>query len=88
MFALITVKKMVMHQRNDGYYYSCKLLKECHQIPHEIACDLSEEGSVNDVTVLTGGCVLILSRNFVQYACFGLFGIIALQVRKPFFFFF
>uniref|UniRef100_A0A8C9RRY7 Surfeit locus protein 4 n=1 Tax=Scleropages formosus TaxID=113540 RepID=A0A8C9RRY7_SCLFO len=27
-----------------------------------------------------GGCVLILSRNFVQYACFGLFGIIALQV--------
>lgn len=29
----------------------------------------------------TGGCVLILSRNFVQYACFGLFGIIALQVR-------
>ncbi|CAK6978908.1 surfeit locus protein 4 isoform X2 [Scomber scombrus] len=25
------------------------------------------------------GCVLILSRNFVQYACFGLFGIIALQ---------
>lgn len=30
---------------------------------------------------LTGGCVLILSRNFVQYACFGLFGIIALQVR-------
>uniref|UniRef100_A0A3Q3BDA8 Surfeit locus protein 4 n=1 Tax=Kryptolebias marmoratus TaxID=37003 RepID=A0A3Q3BDA8_KRYMA len=28
-----------------------------------------------------GGCVLILSRNFVQYACFGLFGIIALQVR-------
>ncbi|KAK7896011.1 hypothetical protein WMY93_021336 [Mugilogobius chulae] len=26
-----------------------------------------------------GGCVLILSRNFVQYACFGLFGIIALQ---------
>lgn len=30
---------------------------------------------------LPGGCVLILSRNFVQYACFGLFGIIALQVR-------
>uniref|UniRef100_A0A4W3GF52 Surfeit locus protein 4 n=1 Tax=Callorhinchus milii TaxID=7868 RepID=A0A4W3GF52_CALMI len=27
-----------------------------------------------------GGCILILSRNFVQYACFGLFGIIALQV--------
>ncbi|XP_029915413.1 surfeit locus protein 4-like isoform X2 [Myripristis murdjan] len=26
-----------------------------------------------------GGCVLILSRNFVQYACFGLFGVIALQ---------
>ncbi|XP_062310731.1 surfeit locus protein 4-like [Osmerus eperlanus] len=26
-----------------------------------------------------GGCVLILSRNFVQYACCGLFGIIALQ---------
>ncbi|XP_042193417.1 surfeit locus protein 4 isoform X2 [Callorhinchus milii] len=26
-----------------------------------------------------GGCILILSRNFVQYACFGLFGIIALQ---------
>uniref|UniRef100_A0A7N6FGH7 Surfeit locus protein 4 n=1 Tax=Anabas testudineus TaxID=64144 RepID=A0A7N6FGH7_ANATE len=26
-----------------------------------------------------GGCVLVLSRNFVQYACFGLFGIIALQ---------
>ncbi|KAL6085453.1 hypothetical protein STEG23_004655 [Scotinomys teguina] len=25
------------------------------------------------------GCVLVLSRNFVQYACFGLFGIIALQ---------
>lgn len=34
------------------------------------------------VSVLTGGCVLILSRNFVQYACFGLFGIIALQVRN------
>ncbi|XP_041667644.1 surfeit locus protein 4 isoform X2 [Cheilinus undulatus] len=28
---------------------------------------------------IEGGCVLILSRNFVQYACFGLFGIIALQ---------
>ncbi|KAJ8413885.1 hypothetical protein AAFF_G00064830 [Aldrovandia affinis] len=28
---------------------------------------------------LGGGCVLILSRNFVQYACCGLFGIIALQ---------
>lgn len=27
-----------------------------------------------------GGCVLVLSRTFVQYACFGLFGIIALQV--------
>ncbi|KAK0140776.1 Surfeit locus protein 4 [Merluccius polli] len=26
-----------------------------------------------------GGCVLILSRNFVQYACFELFSIIALQ---------
>lgn len=26
-----------------------------------------------------GGCVLILSRNFVQYACFALFGIISLQ---------
>uniref|UniRef100_A0A665VZ25 Surfeit locus protein 4 n=1 Tax=Echeneis naucrates TaxID=173247 RepID=A0A665VZ25_ECHNA len=26
-----------------------------------------------------GGCVLILSRNFVQNACFALFGIIALQ---------
>uniref|UniRef100_A0A8C2KFF7 Surfeit 4 n=1 Tax=Cyprinus carpio TaxID=7962 RepID=A0A8C2KFF7_CYPCA len=26
-----------------------------------------------------GGCVLVLSRNCVQYACFGLFGIIALQ---------
>ncbi|CAB1320245.1 unnamed protein product, partial [Coregonus sp. 'balchen'] len=25
------------------------------------------------------GCVLILSRNFVQYACFALFGILALQ---------
>ncbi|KAJ7395912.1 Surfeit locus protein 4 [Pitangus sulphuratus] len=25
------------------------------------------------------GCILVLSRNFVQYACFGLFGIIALQ---------
>uniref|UniRef100_A0A2K6G801 Surfeit locus protein 4 n=1 Tax=Propithecus coquereli TaxID=379532 RepID=A0A2K6G801_PROCO len=28
------------------------------------------------------GCVLVLSRNFVQYACFGLFGIIALQTRR------
>uniref|UniRef100_A0AAZ3SWW5 Surfeit locus protein 4 n=1 Tax=Oncorhynchus tshawytscha TaxID=74940 RepID=A0AAZ3SWW5_ONCTS len=28
---------------------------------------------------LLSGCVLILSRHFVQYACFGLFGIIALQ---------
>uniref|UniRef100_A0A672YFU4 Surfeit 4, like n=1 Tax=Sphaeramia orbicularis TaxID=375764 RepID=A0A672YFU4_9TELE len=28
-----------------------------------------------------GGCVLILSRNFVQYACFALFGIISLQVH-------
>ncbi|XP_034398475.1 surfeit 4, like [Cyclopterus lumpus] len=26
-----------------------------------------------------GGCVLILSRNFVQYACFTLFGVIGLQ---------
>uniref|UniRef100_A0A3B5B9Q5 Surfeit 4 n=1 Tax=Stegastes partitus TaxID=144197 RepID=A0A3B5B9Q5_9TELE len=26
-----------------------------------------------------GGCVLILSRNFVQYACCGLFAVIALQ---------
>ncbi|CDQ75720.1 surfeit 4, like isoform X4 [Oncorhynchus mykiss] len=26
-----------------------------------------------------GGCVLILSRNFVQYACFALFGILSLQ---------
>lgn len=26
-----------------------------------------------------GGCVLILTRNFVEYACFGLFGIIGLQ---------
>ncbi|CAJ0941609.1 unnamed protein product [Ranitomeya imitator] len=26
-----------------------------------------------------GGCILVLSRNFVQYACFGLFGIIAMQ---------
>ncbi|XP_062816315.1 surfeit locus protein 4 [Anolis carolinensis] len=26
-----------------------------------------------------GGCILVLSRNFVQYACCGLFGIIALQ---------
>uniref|UniRef100_A0A2K5EB59 Uncharacterized protein n=1 Tax=Aotus nancymaae TaxID=37293 RepID=A0A2K5EB59_AOTNA len=26
------------------------------------------------------GCVLVLNRNFVQYACFGLFGIIALQM--------
>ncbi|KAF6127552.1 surfeit 4 [Phyllostomus discolor] len=25
------------------------------------------------------GCILVLSRNFVQHACFGLFGIIALQ---------
>uniref|UniRef100_A0A9J8AVF2 Surfeit locus protein 4 n=1 Tax=Cyprinus carpio carpio TaxID=630221 RepID=A0A9J8AVF2_CYPCA len=31
------------------------------------------------IMCLTGGCILILSRNFVQYACFGLFGIIALQ---------
>lgn len=42
--------------------------------------------SIQGLTLLivlaqTGGCVLILSRNFVQYACFGLFGIIALQVR-------
>uniref|UniRef100_A0A8C1DS28 Surfeit locus protein 4 n=1 Tax=Cyprinus carpio carpio TaxID=630221 RepID=A0A8C1DS28_CYPCA len=29
-----------------------------------------------------GGCVLVLSRNCVQYACFGLFGIIALQVSE------
>ncbi|XP_028852150.1 surfeit 4, like isoform X1 [Denticeps clupeoides] len=26
-----------------------------------------------------GGCVLVLSRNLVEYACFGLYGIIALQ---------
>lgn len=36
---------------------------------------------ISSLVVLPGGCVLILSRNFVQYACFGLFGIIALQVR-------
>uniref|UniRef100_A0A8C7S8H6 Surfeit locus protein 4 n=1 Tax=Oncorhynchus mykiss TaxID=8022 RepID=A0A8C7S8H6_ONCMY len=35
-----------------------------------------------NLTGQLGGCVLILSRHFVQYACFGLFGIIALQVRK------
>ncbi|OWK10272.1 SURF4 [Cervus elaphus hippelaphus] len=29
--------------------------------------------------LLAAGCILVLSRNFVQYACFGLFGIIALQ---------
>ncbi|XP_008299088.1 surfeit locus protein 4-like [Stegastes partitus] len=29
-----------------------------------------------------GGCVLILSRNFVQYACCGLFAVIALQVTS------
>lgn len=58
------------------------LFKECGQIAH-LAAGLGEEGSVNDATFPTGGCVLILSRNFVQYACFGLFGIIALQVRKP-----
>ncbi|XP_013991287.2 surfeit locus protein 4 isoform X2 [Salmo salar] len=32
-----------------------------------------------NLTGQLGGCVLILSRHFVQYACFGLFGIIALQ---------
>uniref|UniRef100_A0A8C2T303 Surfeit locus protein 4 n=1 Tax=Coturnix japonica TaxID=93934 RepID=A0A8C2T303_COTJA len=32
------------------------------------------------------GCILVLSRNFVQYACFGLFGIIALQVGESFYF--
>ncbi|XP_055791648.1 surfeit locus protein 4 isoform X2 [Salvelinus fontinalis] len=32
-----------------------------------------------NLTGQLGGCVLILSRNFVQYACFGLFGVIALQ---------
>lgn len=26
-----------------------------------------------------GGCVMILSRNFVQYACFALFGVIGMQ---------
>ncbi|KAH0519129.1 Surfeit locus protein 4 [Microtus ochrogaster] len=46
-------------------------------------------GAVNPALVALGtqsygspqqaGCVLVLSRNFVQYACFGLFGIIALQ---------
>ena len=35
----------------------------------------------NSVLFLAG-CVLVLSRNFVQYACFGLFGIIALQVHR------
>ncbi|KAB0394062.1 hypothetical protein E2I00_001766 [Balaenoptera physalus] len=30
----------------------------------------------------TAGCILVLSRNFVQYACFGLFGIIALQILQ------
>ena len=33
------------------------------------------------VCVSAGGCVLIISRNFVQYGCFSLFGIIALQVH-------
>lgn len=29
-----------------------------------------------------GGCVLVLSRNFVQNACFALFGIITMQVKE------
>lgn len=36
---------------------------------------------LNLTVVFPAGCVLVLSRNFVQYACFGLFGIIALQVH-------
>ncbi|XP_041643617.1 surfeit 4, like isoform X1 [Cheilinus undulatus] len=32
-----------------------------------------------NLLVQLGGCLLVLSRNFVQYACFALFGIIALQ---------
>uniref|UniRef100_A0A8C8ETG0 Surfeit locus protein 4 n=1 Tax=Oncorhynchus tshawytscha TaxID=74940 RepID=A0A8C8ETG0_ONCTS len=36
-----------------------------------------------NLTGQLGGCVLILSRHFVQYACFGLFGIIALQEPCP-----
>uniref|UniRef100_A0A3Q3ERS9 Surfeit 4 n=1 Tax=Labrus bergylta TaxID=56723 RepID=A0A3Q3ERS9_9LABR len=32
-----------------------------------------------NLLVQLGGCLLVLSRNFVQYACFSLFGIIALQ---------
>lgn len=37
-------------------------------------------GRSPDLSLLAAGCILVLSRNFVQYACFGLFGIIALQV--------
>ncbi|XP_068594519.1 surfeit 4, like [Brachionichthys hirsutus] len=33
-----------------------------------------------NLVVQLGGCVLILSRNFVHYACFSLFGLIALQI--------
>lgn len=38
------------------------------------------QGCSPDLSPLAAGCILVLSRNFVQYACFGLFGIIALQV--------
>lgn len=37
-------------------------------------------GRSPDLSFLAAGCILVLSRNLVQYACFGLFGIIALQV--------
>lgn len=36
--------------------------------------------SLTPASPSAAGCILVLSRNFVQYACFGLFGIIALQV--------
>lgn len=37
-------------------------------------------GSSEPLRLSTAGCVLVLARKYVPYACFGLFGIIFMQV--------
>lgn len=50
-------------------------------LEQKVSCCPGYTVAPNSVLFLAG-CVLVLSRNFVQYACFGLFGIIALQVHR------
>lgn len=58
-------------------------VQQLSSIGIKVFCCLGQMVAPNSVLFLAG-CVLVLSRNFVQYACFGLFGIIALQVYSHF----